>query len=183
MHNTLVCSLARRERVGLSPAPHFLPCSRPHAYHPFPDRSSLLFTGFWVSPLSFLWKVLGWRVLVLFGLVSFWSSWSIIGRSSGLSGAPHPAEGGPTRGRGSWRKWSSARSGTGKTRSRGLRKVPEGHLWQRGVEALATQAELFGDVRERVRQLQRRAEDSLRTGMRANLVPALASEPVSASRP
>src|SRR5215212_3530962 len=72
--------------------------------------------------------------------------------------------------RGSWRKWSSAR--TGKTRSRGLRKVPEGHLWQRGVEALATQAELFGDVRERVRQLQRRAEDSLRTGMRANLGPA-----------
>jgi hypothetical protein len=93
MHNTLVCSLARRERVGLSPAPHFLPCSRPHAYHPFPGRSSLLFTGFWVSPLSFLWKVLGWRVLVLFGLVSCWSFWSIIGRASGLSGAPHPAEG------------------------------------------------------------------------------------------
>jgi hypothetical protein len=53
MHNTLVCSLARRERVGLSPAPHFLPCSRPHAYHPFPGRSSLLFTGFWVSPPFF----------------------------------------------------------------------------------------------------------------------------------
>jgi hypothetical protein len=59
MHNTLVCSLARRERVGLSPAPHFLPYSRPHAYHPFPGRSSLLFTGFWVLEGFGFWKVLG----------------------------------------------------------------------------------------------------------------------------
>src|SRR5215212_8865007 len=64
----LVCSLARRGRVSLSPAPHFLPCSRPHAYHPFPGRSSLLFTGVWVSPfLSFgrFWVGAFWCYSVL----------------------------------------------------------------------------------------------------------------------
>ena len=37
---------------------------------------------------------------------------------------------------------------------------------------LADVAEAFGLSRERVRPLQRRAEDSLRAGMRANLGPA-----------
>jgi hypothetical protein len=71
-HNTLVCSLARWSAWASPPLPISsrvrgpMPTTRSLAGVPY----SLLGFGF---SLSFLWKVLGRRVLVLFGLVSSWS--------------------------------------------------------------------------------------------------------------